>query len=262
MEYYDLVFLKRMDEMVTNNSTIGSLTTGLNIIELISNADSPMKFTEIQEETNITKSNLYKYLNTLTQAGVVYRDPRQGDYALGYKLLKYSSKLIDQDEILQRLTYYLKEMSKETNMTTLIASWVNDRPIITQLANSNFGINIGATISTELPPLSSIGKVFAAYKDDESTELWKTSNLTADQLAILNEELPTIKQQKFAYSKEPLVRHVSSISFPILNYQNEIIAAVGIVGFTDDLSPNVDNVFLQKITPIVREMSSVFGYTE
>lgn len=253
---------KDVFHITANNTTIGSLTTGLNIIDLISKAESSLKFTEIQEQTQITKSNLYKYLNTLTQAGVVYRDPKQGDYALGYKLLEYGSKLMNTEIILQRLTHQLKEVSSQTNMTALLATWVNDRPIITQIANTNFGLNIGATIGTELPPLSSVGKVFAAFKDDDATTLWKTTNLNTEQLQSLNNELNSIKENKFAYSKEPLVRHVSSLSFPVVNYQNQLIAAIGIVGFTEDLPSNIEDEFIKNIIPIIKEMSAVFGYTE
>lgn len=205
---------------------------------------------------------MYKYLNTLTQAGVVYRDPRQGDYRLGYKLLQYGSKLTHSEIIEERLSHYLKEISGQTNMTALIATWVNDRPIITQIANTNFGLNIGATVSTELPPLSAVGKVFAAFKGDETTELWKTAYLDTALLNDFNTELEEVKSSKFAYSKEPLIRHVSSISFPLLNYKNDIVAAVGIVGFTDDLPSTFNDPFVQKIAPIIGEMSEVFGCEE
>lgn len=201
-------------------------------------------------------------MNTLTQAGVVYRDPRQGDYMLGYKLLQYGSKLTYSEILKERLSHYLNEISGQTNMTALLATWVNDRPIITQIANTNFGLNIGATVSTELPPLSAVGKVFAAFKDDEATELWKKNNLDEARLNELNIEIEKIKLQKFAYSKEPLIRHVSSISFPLLNYKNDIVAAVGIVGFTEDLPSTFDEPFIQKIAPIIDEMSEVFGCTD
>ncbi|MBQ0139660.1 MAG: helix-turn-helix domain-containing protein [Kurthia sp.] len=247
---------------MSNNSTISSLTTGLQIIELISNANRSMKFTEIQEQTGITKSNLYKYLNTLTLAGVVYRDPRQGDYSLGYQLLKYGSKLVNSDEIMNRLLQYLKEINKLTSMTTLLASWINDRPVITQIANSNAGLNIGASISTELPPLSSVGKIFVAFKEDESVAQWQKEQLSTIQYKELEHELNQIKSEHFAYAKEPLVRHVSSISFPILNHENKIMGAVGVVGFTEDIPSQINSEFVQNILPIIKEMSAIFGYNK
>lgn len=219
-----------------------------------------MKFSEIQDATGITKSNLYKYLNTLIQADMLYRNPKQGDYSLGYKLLEYGSKLLQHDEILQRMSYHLKEISTRSNMTTLLGSWVNDRPVITQIVNTNFGLNIGAHIGTILPLLSSVGKVFAAFSPEDVIQEWKQASIPENHIASLEEELVKIRAQMFAYSKEPLVRHVSSISFPVLNYQNQIIAAIAIVGFTEDIPATKETDLIQNIMPIIVEMSAVFGY--
>ncbi|NKT61446.1 helix-turn-helix domain-containing protein [Rhodococcus hoagii] len=44
---------------------IQSLDTGIKILNVLQKSKSPMKFSEIQQITSITKSNLYKYMNTL-----------------------------------------------------------------------------------------------------------------------------------------------------------------------------------------------------
>lgn len=248
--------------MTTNNSTIGSLVTGLSIVDIIAHAKSPMKFTDIQEATKITKSNLYKYLNTLTLSGFIYRDPRQGDYSLGYKFVEYSSNLLQANTFLDRLSDPLKEISRIANMTAVIATWVNDRPMIAKIANTNLGLNIGATIGTELPLLSAVGKVFAAFIEEDRTQAWKNKSISEDEYQLISNELQKINEEKFAYSKEPLVRHVSSISFPILNYKKEIVAAVGVIGFTEDVPTLFNDSFNEKIIPIIEEMCGVFGYSK
>jgi len=53
-------------EITKNGSTIQSLQIGIGILDVLINNGTPMKFVEIQEKTNMTKSNLYKYMNTLT----------------------------------------------------------------------------------------------------------------------------------------------------------------------------------------------------
>ncbi len=61
--------------IIKTGTTIQSLQIGLGILDLVAKQEKPLKFTDIQELTQITKSNLYKYLNTLTQLGLLYRDP-------------------------------------------------------------------------------------------------------------------------------------------------------------------------------------------
>ena len=40
-------------------------------------------------------------------------------------------------------------------------------PVITNIWNTNYGLNIGAQIGTKLPLLSAAGKIFAAYVTNE-----------------------------------------------------------------------------------------------
>lgn len=251
--------------MTTNNSTIGSLAIGINIIDVVAASDSPLKFSEIQEQTKITKSNLYKYLNTLTQLDMLYKDPKQGNYSLGYKLLKYGSLAMDHAELIIRMTPYFKEISKLTNMTTLIASWINNRPVITNIWNTNFGLNIGANIGTRLPLLSAAGKIFAAFPSSDDIHEWIQSEFEGKPSEFIDrfqEELSIIRKDNFAFSHEPLVRHVSSFSLPILDYKNNIIAAVAVVGFTEDIPKTSSNEMIQQVAKIVHTISQTFGYKE
>ena len=78
--------LKGILKMTKSSTMIGSLAQGMNIIDIVSKSDFPLKFTDVQQQSGISKSNLYKYLNTLTQLDLLYRD-RQGSYSLGFKLI-------------------------------------------------------------------------------------------------------------------------------------------------------------------------------
>ena len=75
-----------------------------------------------------------------------------------------------------------------------------------------------------------------------------------------NEEFDSIENQSVAFAKEPLVNHVSSWSLPILNYKTELVAAVAIVGFTDQTPKNNDSAIVQQVHAITNEMSETYGY--
>ncbi|MCU9594509.1 IclR family transcriptional regulator [Caldibacillus thermolactis] len=245
------------------STTIGSLIHGFNIINIIANSDTPLKFTEIQELSGLSKSNLYKYLNTLTQLEVLYRDPRQGDYSLGYKLLQYGNATIKNHDPISKLKPYCKEISDLTNMSTSLSIWLNDSPTITNIWNTNYGLNIGAQIGTKLPIMSAAGKIFAAFANSKEVYEWikkETENNPDLDLDQLKKELENIREQHVAFAIEPLIKHVSSWSLPILNYKNELIAAVAIIGFTEEVPRAVSSEIVQKVINITKEMSNIFGY--
>lgn len=248
---------------MNKSSTIGSLAIGVQIIDVVAHSEVPLKFSDIQEITGVTKSNLYKYLNTLTQMDLLYRDSKQGSYSLGYKFLEYGNAAMQNSDFINRLTPYFKEISKLTNMTALLATWVNDSPVITHIWNTNYGLNIGAQIGTKLPLLSAAGKIFAAYSNNNEIFQWIDQEQQKDidfNVQDLQLELETIRTQKVAFSHEPLINHVSSCSFPILNYKKELVAAVAIVGFTEQIPKSNEDAVVQQVLKINKEMSRAYGY--
>lgn len=250
---------------MASNATIGSLAQGLQIIDVIAQSDEPLKFSDIQELTGISKSNLYKYLNTLTQLDLLYRDQKRGYFSLGYKFLQYGSVAMQNTDFVGRLTPYFKEISSISSMTTLLTVWVNEAPVITNIWNTNYGLNIGAQVGTILPLSSAGGKIFAAYANSLEISNWieqQQHKIENFDMVAFQRELKQIREKKFAYSFEPLTRHVSSIGFPILNYNGELVGSFSVVGFSEDVPSSEESEMVQQILEISKQMSEIYGYKE
>ena len=86
-----------------SNAMIQSLQVGMSIVDIISSNEQPLKFSEIQELTQITKSNLYKYLNTLTHLQLLHRDKKSGTYTLGSKIIEYGRSAIGHQDIISTI---------------------------------------------------------------------------------------------------------------------------------------------------------------
>lgn len=248
---------------MSSNTTIGSLGLGVQIIDVVAKSDIPLRFSDIQERTGMSKSNLYKYLNTLTQLDLLYRDKRRGGFALGYKFLEYGSAAMQNVDYIGRLTPFFREVSTEYNMTSLLVTWVNDAPIITNIWNTNYGVNLGAQMGTKLPLMSSAGKIFAAYANSREVTNWiaqESASLEEFDMSAFQRELKETRKEKYAYSFEPLTQHTSSLSFPIVDFKEEIIASLTLVGFSEDVTNTIESGIVKEIIDISIEMSEIYGY--
>lgn len=242
---------------------IGSLQVGMGVLDIIASQTHPLKFTEIQELTQITKSNLYKYLNTLTYLDLLHKDKKTGAYTLGPKMIAYGMAAIGQQELVARVTPYLQESSRHTSLTTLLAVWTNSGPVIASICSTSSGLNIGAQIGTQLPILSSSGKIFSAFQSPTLAEEWKNLELQAipkELKEILEKEENDIQTQMIAFSKEPLVPHVSSASVPILNYNGELMGCLTIVGFSEIVPNHIEDPISQYLLELSKDISNIFGY--
>jgi DNA-binding IclR family transcriptional regulator len=249
-----------MNEM-KKGAGIQSLQIGLSIVDLVATHGQPITFTEISESTGITKSNLYKYLSTLTNMGILYRDKFSGLYELGSKLIEYGMNAISQENVIDRVTPYLYEINKELKETILFSIWTHNGPMVVKFITSNKTLNIGAQIGTCLPLHSSTGKICAAFMDGMQITQWvekELSEKSEEQKQNFFKELYEIKEKPLAFSNEPIVSSISSLAFPILNFNRDLLGVITVVGFKESMLLN----FTEKVTYILRknhEISQMFG---
>lgn len=246
-----------------NPAMIGSLQIGLGIIDIIACQTLPLKFTEIQEISQITKSNLYKYLNTLTHLELLYKDKKTGAYSLGSKIISYGMAAIGQQDLIAKAAPFLQESSRHTSLTTLLAVWTHSGPVVANIWNANSGLNIGAQIGTRLPVLSSSGKIFSTFHTPSIVEEWKQTEfqmLPDSQKEALLAEEETIRSQMISFANEPLVLHVSSASVPIFNYNNDLIGCFTLVGFSEIVPQHIKEEYSQHLLKVSKEISNIFGH--
>lgn len=242
---------------------IQSLQTGIGLIDLIVEHGPSLRFNELQDLTGITKSNLYKYLNTLTQLGLLYRDKKDGAYSLGSKLIEYGKAATGSKDLIGKVTPYLQEINRHTSLTALLAVWTHDGPVVANIWSANYGLNIGAQIGTHLPLMSSSGKVFATFMELVYIKEWRLKELSKvpeNKRKEFEEEQKNITKTYFSFSKDPLVEHVSSFSVPIFDYKKELLGALTIVGFSPVVPKTPDDEVSQFVFKCAREISESFGF--
>lgn len=252
--------------MVTKKNTtiIQSLQTGLNILDIFSKEKRPLKFTEIQQETGILKSNLYKYLNTLCLAGVLYRDPYSNAYYLGNKLAELGSLATSNTSFVEYALPFFKEINQQTNLTALLAVPSINGPFVAHIYTADYGINIGAQIGTHLPLTSATGQLFSAFEKSEQLKKWETpyfEQMTEEQKKNFLLEQQKVKENYFSSKIEPLVEHVSSFSVPILDYQNKLVGAITVVGFTSLIPNDPKHPTSQLVLKAANNLSEYYGFS-
>lgn len=246
----------------TNKSTkIQSLMVGFKIIDLIAKKEKPLKFNEIHHETKISKSNLYKYLNTLTSLGILYRDKETGAYSLGTTLIKYGMTALNKENIIDKVNPHLQEINLKLKETTLLTTWTDEGPMIVKMIHSSKGLNLGGQVGTILPIHSAAGKLFATFKNDPISLHWKEQEykkLDTEHIRTLEKEQEKIRKQHIAFASGALAKFVASVAIPIFNYNDEIVGSIVVVGFEQTIPSKISDqrseYLLRKGHEISREM--------
>ncbi|MEI4769930.1 helix-turn-helix domain-containing protein [Psychrobacillus sp. FJAT-51614] len=239
---------------------IQSLQTGLGLLEMIAKERRPMNFTEIQQLSNMTKSNTHKYLMTFIQSGFLYRDPVTNTYKLGNKLIEIGN-IAQRDTSIEIVDPYMKAFTEETGLTALIAIPSLDGPLIKEIWSVTYGIDIGAQNGTTLPLVSSTGFIFYAFKEGIQINNWIEQSFKIlsyqTQQAIVH-EIEQVKEQLFVAKTEPLIEHISSCSVPLFNFKSELVAAITAVGFKNLIPNDYHHPTAQKMIMLSQQLSNYF----
>ncbi|WKA59126.1 helix-turn-helix domain-containing protein [Planococcus shenhongbingii] len=238
---------------------IQSLQNGLDVLEMIAKERRPMKFTEIQQLTNMTKSNIHKYLTTLSLAGFLHRDSATHTYTLGNRLIEIGNMAQGDTSFIEIADSYMKAFAEETGLTALIALPSIDGPLVKEIWSVTYGIDIGAQHGTTLPLLSSTGYIFYAFQEGLQLNKWinqSSQTLSVhEQLAIMK-EMEQVKEHLFAAKTEPLIEHISSCSVPVFNHQQELVAAITAVGYKNLIPQNHHHPNAQKMLALSKKLSN------
>ncbi|MDR7236949.1 IclR family transcriptional regulator [Neobacillus drentensis] len=247
----------------TKATGIQSLQIGLNILEILAIEKQPLKFTDIQNLTSMTKSNLYKYLTTLSQIGLIYRHPHTNMYTLGHKLAQLGNVALNQSSLIEVVIPYFKKITEHTNLTILLAVPSIKGPLISYIVSADYGINIGAQMGTLLPISSSTGVVFSTFEKNVFMKDWEEKELPKFNQSELNQfqdDKEKTRRLFFASKTEPLIKHVSSFSVPLLNFNHELLGAITVVGITETVPKSADHPTGQYVLNVAKEISEYFGF--
>lgn len=242
---------------------IQSLLMGFSVIDIVLKHGVPIKFNEIHHKSNFTKSNLSKYLSTLLSLEILYRDSESGLFSPGSKILEYGMIALNQEDVISKTTPILEEINLESSETTLLAVWTPSGPMIAKMINSLSGLNLGGQVGSILPIHSAVAKVFCAFKSGPILDKWiedqliNHGNLKKEDLIS---EIQKIRELKFSSAEDSLRKNINSMAVPILNFNNEIIGVIAIVGFKEDLPIEEGGRQAEFLTTKSKEISKIFGY--
>jgi IclR family acetate operon transcriptional repressor len=157
------------------------LAKGLKLLEELATSAEGRTALELAGLLGVHKSNVYRYLNTLLEAGYIQSD-KHGRYRLGRKILELGSRLLQQMPLRETARPFLLKLSAETEKVVHLC--VLDGPEVVYLDK----------IETQrsLPIMSRIGGRAPAYCTGVGKAL--LSGLPTDQVVSLLRKFPPVRK--------------------------------------------------------------------
>lgn len=192
--------------------------------------------TQLSNELDLHKSTVHRLLVSLKQGGLVERDPRTRRYRLGLRLVELGYAVLNSRGLPQVALPYLHYLADTVKEVTFLSVRDGDRVIdVLQVPAPHMVQSINWLGSGSLHSTST-GKVFLAHMQEAELESYLNGPLasyTANTMTDANKlraELELVRERGYATSWEEEAEGVNAIAVPLRRGQNEVVAAIGVVG--------------------------------
>ncbi len=250
------------DERTGNSELIQSVVISGQIIEALAAAGQPMRLTALANQLGEPKAKMHRHLSTLKHLGFVEQDPKTETYRLGLKLAYIGQSATDQFDLRRLAEPYMSRLRDLTRQTVVMSTPASGDAIINAVVESPNLVTISVRLGYRLPAHASAqGRLNLAFAPPAvqqrilSRKLQVFTPRTMVDPAKLRERLTQIRQQLFDVSMDETLLGISAVAAPILNFDNELVGVIAIVGTTQDVHEPVDPEQLKLLRACTKAIS-------
>jgi DNA-binding IclR family transcriptional regulator len=217
--------------------SIQSVEIGFDLVKALEAAGGPLTLKELAGLAGMVASKAHLYLVSFKRVGLVTQEPDGGRYALGPYALQLGLSMLRRLDIVCLAREPLHALSAGSGESVFLSVWSNRGPTIVLKVDGPRRTPMALQVGYVLPLLrSATGRIFLANLPASQTEELvreETRDLPPEQrrgLANLPSPQPRGGHLNVASTDSLLNDGFIGLSAPVFNHQNEIAAAVTIIG--------------------------------
>ena len=214
-----------------------ALAKGLTILDLVADAEEPLRFAELLRRADVPKPTFARILRTLVAFGLVAQDPSRGTYSLGRRFLEMSHRIWDHFDLRTAASPELERLSNELNETAALCRLDDDAAVCLDERSGN-GLNVRVEIGSRAPlHCTAAGKALLAALDPtvlrgltDRLDLYPMTPRTISKPVQLNADLTLTRARGYAVSNEEHLHDVNSVACVIAGPGGTPIGALAVLG--------------------------------
>lgn len=218
----------------------GTVGKALDVLDMVAAAGKPIRFSDLLAESSYPKATLYRFLQTLTNQGMLAFEPERGTYALGVRLVRLAHAAWAQSSLAPIARPYLDELATETGETIHLAQMDMGQVLYVDKRNAARPVEMFAQAGKVGPAYcTGVGKAMLAYLPEDglakALERQSFHRFTAETLdtpARLKAELAAIRSRGHAFDREEHEPGIICCAVPILTKAGRVIGALSVTSTT------------------------------
>jgi DNA-binding IclR family transcriptional regulator len=251
---------------------VSAVARTMAILEILSK-DEHLGVSEVARRSGLNKSTVFRFLNTLSALGYVYRDVANDHYGLSLKLNALVGIRSGSRDILRYAAAPLENLARETGETIHLAILEDGALVYLRKIESPHSLRVVAmasSVGTSVPMYcTGLGKAILAWFSLQEQEKYiahqvftKFTETTIVDGPSLLEELELIRERGYAFDRQEHEQGVVCVAAPVFTFGHLPIAAVSIAGPSVRMKEEVLARYEKLILAATKEISEKLGAME
>ncbi|HAK34700.1 MAG TPA: DNA-binding transcriptional regulator KdgR [Pantoea sp.] len=224
--------------------------------------------TELAQRVMMSKSTVYRFLQTMKTLGYVTQEGESEKYSLTLKLFELGAKALQNVDLIRSADVQMRELSRLTKETIHLGALEEDSIVYIHKIDSLYNLRMYSRIGRRNPlHTTAIGKVLLAWRDRaEVNEILKevefkrsTANTIVTREALI-EVLDQVKAQGFGEDNEEQEEGLRCIAVPVFDRFGVVIAGLSISFPTIRFSEEAKSDYVAMLHRAARALSAEMGY--
>lgn len=241
---------------MTRGSGDGTVGKALDVLEQVADFGRPVRFVEVLAASAYPKPTLYRFLQTLTNQGMLTYDPERQTYAPGARLVRLAHSAWQQSSLAQVASPHLQTLSEATGETVHLAQLDAGQVLYLDKRNAKQPVEMYSQAGKVGPAYcTGVGKVMLAFlPDDLANNLIDqqsfhafTENTLKDAQAM-RVEIADIRAHGYGFDREEHEPGIICVAMPILAATGRVIGALSVTSTT----ARTNLAGLEKHVPLLR----------
>jgi DNA-binding IclR family transcriptional regulator len=245
-----------------------ALEKGMDIIELLAEAETGLSVSEISQRLKRRMSELFRIIIVMEQRRWLQKDPETSRYSVTYHVLKLAHRGTPMQTLSAAAVPVMQELSTQIDQSCHIVVLSGRQGLVimrqeNQKRHANLSVRVGAII--ELVSSCS-GHVLLAHLQPEEREqlLRHVPRPRGMSRSRLDATLEKVRKRGYEIHPSPITAGVTDIGYPIHGFDGKVVAALTIpyLHVLDNSLPTSVNETRRLIDEAARRISRTLGWTK
>ena len=214
----------------------GTIGKACDVLEQVAAFGRPVRFAELLESSSFPKASLYRFLQSLTNQGMLSYDPDRQTYSPGLRLVRLAHSAWTQSSLAPIARPILDGLSLETGETVHLAQLDSSQVLYVDKRNAKNPVEMYSEAGKVGPAYcTGVGKAMLAFLDEDELETaiaqQSFHGYTAHTLTTrkaLRENLAEIRDRGYAFDREEHEDGIICVAMPILSRSHRVLGALSV----------------------------------